>query len=227
MKTGEKAAIAVVGLLVIGMVAFGITYEPEFKQTPEFASDTPDTHASGATAQASRAIPQDITAGNLPDPESNGAKSLVLYCVQCHDLAPPTMHNAGEWQAVLARMQRYMAERRGGMLIRLIRPPEKAWQELSEYLTSHALLSLPAPTALRVENQSGKAFLDFCSQCHSAPDPTRYPADTWQNTVARMVRHMRHANKRVPDAPTSAMITDYLAQYSPITPPVAPAARAP
>jgi len=41
-----------------------------------------------------RIIPPGFTAGMLHEPDSQGARLTLRYCVQCHNLANPTMHDA-------------------------------------------------------------------------------------------------------------------------------------
>lgn len=54
-------------------------------------------------------LPPGIDAADLPDPQSRGARLMVRYCAQCHDLPPPVLHTSGEWPKVFARMNRRMA----------------------------------------------------------------------------------------------------------------------
>src|SRR5687767_9551395 len=51
-----------------------------------------------------RIIPPGFTPKMLPEPGSRGARLTQRYCVQCHNLANPAMHDAGRWPAVIQRM---------------------------------------------------------------------------------------------------------------------------
>ena len=51
-----------------------------------------------------RIIPPGFTAAMLPEPLSRGAQLTQRYCVQCHNLANPAMHDAQRWPSVVARM---------------------------------------------------------------------------------------------------------------------------
>ena len=49
-------------------------------------------------------IPPGFTAAMLPEPKSRGAELTLRYCVQCHNLANPAMHDAARWPSVVRRM---------------------------------------------------------------------------------------------------------------------------
>src|SRR4026207_2470962 len=51
-----------------------------------------------------RILPPTFASAELPEPGSEGARLTLRYCVQCHNLANPAMHNAGKWPAVIERM---------------------------------------------------------------------------------------------------------------------------
>ena len=51
-----------------------------------------------------RILPPTFEPQQLPDPKSPGAHLLVQYCVQCHNLPNPAMHQAAKWQTILERM---------------------------------------------------------------------------------------------------------------------------
>ena len=214
MKTGEKAAIGIVALLVAGMVVLGVSHEPDYKQ-----SSLDNTQEAGAgrpqpAMQPVRVIPKGLNAEALPEPASEGAKALALYCVQCHDLPPPGMHSARRWPAVLQRMRQHMQQRQGGMLIRLIRPPERQWQQLQDYLVKHGQKILTPESLDKLDSAASKVFVDYCTQCHDAPDPAGYAAGNWPRTVLRMVEHMRQAGKNMPDAGDMEAINLFLQQAS-------------
>ena len=52
-----------------------------------------------------RIIPPGFTAAMLPEPDSRGARLTLRYCVQCHNLANPAMHDAKKWPAVVERIE--------------------------------------------------------------------------------------------------------------------------
>src|SRR5262245_4585585 len=51
-----------------------------------------------------RILPPTFEASQLPEPDSRGARLTVAYCVQCHNLPNPAMHDAARWRGVVARM---------------------------------------------------------------------------------------------------------------------------
>ena len=58
-------------------------------------------------------------------------------------------------------------------------------------------------------------FDNYCSQCHSPPDPGQYGAQAWSQVVARMYGHMREfaregAAIETPTAQELSMIIAYL-----------------
>lgn len=205
MKTSEKTLMLLMALLIGGMILLGLFYEPDYTRSLQ-------TPAGGQTGGAmdSRVIPQGWRGDSLPDAQSEGARHLALYCAQCHDLPPPAMHGADEWPAIVLRMQTYMAQRQGGMLIRLLRPAEKDWQVLQAYLVQNAQQSLSAQQLAAIDDEGGLAFVKFCGQCHAVPDPRQHSPQVWARTVLRMVEQMRQAGKPVPAEDVSETIVDYL-----------------
>src|SRR5678816_603844 len=51
-----------------------------------------------------RILPPTFEAAQLPEPDSRGARLTVGYCVQCHNLPNPAMHDAARWPGVVRRM---------------------------------------------------------------------------------------------------------------------------
>jgi len=51
-----------------------------------------------------RILPPGFEAIMLPDPDSRGARLTLRYCVQCHNLANPAMHDARKWPVIVERM---------------------------------------------------------------------------------------------------------------------------
>ena len=49
-------------------------------------------------------LPPGIKPENLLEPDSLGAKLLIRYCAQCHDLPSPFMHSGEEWPVIAGRM---------------------------------------------------------------------------------------------------------------------------
>ena len=51
-----------------------------------------------------RILPPAFEPRELPEPNSRGARLLVRYCVQCHNLPSPAMHHAAKWPGIVDRM---------------------------------------------------------------------------------------------------------------------------
>jgi hypothetical protein len=51
-----------------------------------------------------RILPPTFERRQLPEPRSRGARLTLRYCVQCHNLPNPAMHDARRWPSVLERM---------------------------------------------------------------------------------------------------------------------------
>ena len=51
-----------------------------------------------------RILPPSVEPGQLPEPRSRGAALTVQYCVQCHNLPNPAMHQAEKWPRIVERM---------------------------------------------------------------------------------------------------------------------------
>lgn len=167
-----------------------------------------------STGPGTAIIPKGINPDALPDPDARGATLLVLYCAQCHDLPTPLMHTAEEWQDVVKRMQERMQVRRGGMLSRMIMPPEKDWTTLTQYLTEHAQKALNPSNLADLETPAGRAFQATCSTCHAMPDPTQHTAKEWPRVVARMKSNMRSAHLNQPDEETTSQVIGYLQTHA-------------
>src|SRR4051794_13534397 len=51
-----------------------------------------------------RILPPTFDAVQLPEPDSRGAQLTRRYCVQCHNLPNPAMHDAQKWPSIVDRM---------------------------------------------------------------------------------------------------------------------------
>ena len=174
-----------------------------------------------------RILPPGFEPAMLPEPRSHGAALTVRYCVQCHNLPNPAMHQAAKWGKVLERMAarmrghgnmgRLMREMMGG-----VRAPSKEEESvLLEYLRRHAQKPLDARKYPEAFKPSGEAFRLACRQCHVLPDPKRHTAQQWRAVVERMERNMQWMNRVVgsqpdPDEPQLRVedINRFLARYA-------------
>ncbi|HXG97940.1 MAG TPA: hypothetical protein VNJ06_12635 [Gemmatimonadales bacterium] len=180
------------------------------RQAPSQDSSTPRARNTGLNRQdelllaaANVALPPPgVTAADLPDPNSTGAKLLGTYCGQCHNVPSPQMHSATDWPSVARRMWLRME----------LLPPSQGVKSpslaerfaLLDYLTANALrvsgATLPA-------GPGREAFAQVCSRCHALPDPRVHSRADWPTVFARMEQNM--ARMQVPP-PSREQATDLL-----------------
>lgn len=146
-----------------------------------------------------RILPRTVTAGELPEPQSEGAQLAARYCVQCHHLPNPAMHTAERWKPVVERMVwRMRGEGNLGAAMKELMdgvqaPTSDEAAALTAYLQRHGQTEMdPAHPALRTE--AGQIYSIACTQCHALPDPRRHTAREWPKVVQRMRAHMAWAN---------------------------------
>lgn len=123
----------------------------------------------------------------LPQSSGPGARLLTRYCTQCHELPGPGHHTAGEWPAVLERMQVLMetSQRFRGLMGRIAAPDADERATLRAYLSNNAL----TPLRGLPHGPGAGAFASHCATCHALPDPRQHPAADWPAVVARMARN--------------------------------------
>ncbi|MGD8938218.1 MAG: hypothetical protein PVJ72_02505 [Gammaproteobacteria bacterium] len=217
MKKGEKRAFLAILLAFIGVMVFTVYYEILYQKREaekQTAAATAGEKAELKNNPGIMVIPKGLNPDALPNAESRGATMLTLYCVQCHDLPTPAMHTPQEWQIVVDRMEKEMQKRRGGILIRVMMPPEKDWQILRAYLADNAQKPLDKSQYADLDTPAGRAFESTCSQCHAAPDPTQHSPNEWARVVLRMKNNMHAAGKEMPDENTVELINDFLKAHS-------------
>ena len=154
-----------------------------------------------------RILPPTFEARQLPERDSAGAELTIRYCVQCHNLPNPAMHNAGKWSPIVERMVLRM-EGRGNlgplmsdMMAGVKAPTADEKGTLIAYLRKHAQRPLDAKRYPDVYQPQGEAFRLACSQCHVLPDPARHTAAEWRAVVARMQENMEWMNRVVGTQP--------------------------
>lgn len=154
-----------------------------------------------------RILPPGFEAGMLPEPGSEGARLNLRYCVQCHNLANPAMHEPAKWPAIVQRMVRRM--RGEGNMGRLMSemmagvkaPTEAEARTLVAYFQRQGQRALDPKRVPAVNTPAGESFRIACSQCHVLPDPARHTAKEWPAVVARMERNMEWMNRVVGSRP--------------------------
>jgi cytochrome c5 len=154
-----------------------------------------------------RIIPPGFTAAMLPEPDSPGARLTRRYCVQCHNLANPAMHDAARWPSVVRRMVPRM-EGKGNMgklmaeMMSGVEAPSLADERaIVAYLRKHAQRPLDPNRFPEVNSPAGESFRLACNQCHALPDPRRHSAANWPAVVARMQKNMEWMNRVVGSKP--------------------------
>ncbi len=161
-----------------------------------------------------RILPERLESSGLPQADTRGARLVALYCVQCHNLPNPAMHDARTWPKVVRRMVPRMEGRGnlGPLMADLMRAPgagERAMAaptpdeelEIVRYLQRHAQRGFdPAAEpeiARALERGAGRMFADACSQCHVLPDPSQHTAEEWPKVVERMRDNLEWMNRAV------------------------------
>jgi hypothetical protein len=154
-----------------------------------------------------RILPPTFNARDLPERDSAGGKLTLRYCVQCHNLPNPAMHDAARWPGVVERMVERM-EGRGNMgtlmsemMAGVKAPSAPETQTLVAYLRRHGQKPLDPRRYPDLERPEGEAFRLACNQCHVLPDPQRHSAAEWKVVVARMQDNMAWMNRVVGTKP--------------------------
>ena len=159
-----------------------------------------------------RILPPTFELQQLPAPKSRGARLLVRYCVQCHNLPNPAMHHAAKWPTIFERMvlrmrgKGNMGELMHEMMAGVRAPTEQEAGVLLAYLRKYGQRPLDPKKYPEVNLPEGRSFKLACEQCHVLPDPMRHTAAEWPAVVARMEKNMEWMNRVVgnqhpPDEP--------------------------
>jgi cytochrome c2 len=154
-----------------------------------------------------RILPPTFNVAHLPQRQSNGAKLVIAYCVQCHNLPNPAMHHVEKWPSIVQRMVLRM-EGKGNMgtlmaemMAGVKAPDAEDTKAIIRYLQRHAQKPLDPARYPELNQPSGEAFRVACNQCHVLPDPQRYTAAEWPRVVARMQQNMEWMNRVVGSKP--------------------------
>jgi cytochrome c2 len=159
----------------------------------------PTWAASPHGAMLERIVPPSLSARELPDASSEGARLTARLCVQCHHLVNPAMHTPVRWKSVVDRMVWRM---RGNgnmgalmkeMMTHFSAPTDAEVEALTHYLQKFGQAEID-PRHPALKTRAGEVFSIACSQCHALPDPARHTAREWPAVVERMKRHMSWAN---------------------------------
>ena len=154
-----------------------------------------------------RIIPPGFTAEMLPEPKSRGAQLTLRYCVQCHNLANPAMHDTARWPTVVRRMvprmegKGNMGKLMAEMMAGVEAPSLEEEQAIIAYHRKHALRPLDAKRIPEVNSARAESFRLACGQCHALPDPQMHSAKEWPAVVERMQKNMEWMNRVVGSKP--------------------------
>ena len=150
-----------------------------------------------------RIIPPGFTPGMLPEPASRGARLTRRYCVQCHNLANPAMHDAARWPSVVNRMvprmegKGNMGKLMSEMMAGVQAPSPGETRVIVAYHVKHGQNPIDPARIPEVNAPSAEPFRLACGQCHVLPDPRRHTAREWPAVVARMQKNMEWMNRVV------------------------------
>lgn len=188
---------------MIGRVAIGLVLlvGAATATTIEEAERRWASHPHGPLME--RTLPPGFPASSVPEPRSPGATLLLRYCVQCHHLPNPVMHDAERWPRVVARMVGRM-QGHGNlgavmkeMMAGVAAPTPAEAAVLVAYLKRHAMRPIAPARYPDLSAPAAQSFRLACAQCHALPDPQRYRAREWPAVVARMEQNMAWMNRVV------------------------------
>lgn len=157
----------------------------------------------GGGGPAGMRLPDGVAAGDLPAPESRGARLASRFCSGCHGIPSPGRFGAEAWPDVLDRMFGRMERmsRMSGMRNRMMRgrgmdvevenPSPEQRRRLRAYYRQHALAE--ADEARLPDLPGRPTFRNACSQCHGLPDPEARSPPQWPDVIRRMRDHMARA----------------------------------
>lgn len=171
---------------------------------------TPGVNDRLLLASARAALPPPgLTAADLPDPQSEGARAVAQFCTACHNLPTPTIHSATDWPSVMRRMWLRMELLPAGLRVPV--PTEEQRQAIVNYLLGHAL---QVSGAALPEGAGRATFSKMCSRCHALPDPRQHSTADWPAVVTRMEGRM---DQMKVDRPAQGQVSEiilYLQQAS-------------
>jgi cytochrome c5 len=154
-----------------------------------------------------RIIPPGFTPAMLPERASRGARLTQHYCVQCHNLANPAMHDAARWPSVVRRMvprmqgKGNMGKLMAEMMAGVQAPSPEETEAIVAYLVKHGQKPIDPKRIPELNAPSAEPFRLACGQCHVLPDPRRHTAKEWPAVVARMQKNMDWMNRVVGSKP--------------------------
>jgi cytochrome c5 len=153
-------------------------------------------------------VPPGVEPENLPEPDGRGARLLVRYCWQCHNLPSPAMHSAAEWPGIADRMF-YRIDRMSGMM-GIESPSQDDRAAILEYLKTNAMKSIPEASIPAAGSPGAALFKEFCTRCHALPDPKSHTPAEWAAILEKMQANMKVMNRKTMTATQQDEILVYL-----------------
>ena len=201
-----RFSVALFAVAAVATVALAQSPEEQVAQAKKRWAESP--HGP----MLERILPPTFEIAQLPERESRGAQLLIGYCVQCHNLPNPAMHQAAKWPAIFERMvvrmrgKGNMGELMREMMADVQAPTQDEAGALLAYLQRYAQKPIDPKKYPEIFGAEGRSFKLACEQCHVLPDPKRHTASEWPAVVARMERNMEWMNRIVgnqhpPDEP--------------------------
>jgi cytochrome c5 len=198
--------IGTIGVLVaLGFFAFDRQPQPGNDSGVAFAQgSSSENPMRGMMRRMMQGLvpPPGMVPERLPDPGSAGARLLIRYCGQCHDLPSPQYKTAGQWPSVFDRMLGRMQMMGGGMMGpgmmgmgRIDAPTDSEARTLLDYLQAHAMIEARPDELAGGDPADRRVFSATCSQCHVPPSPSLHAQQEWPAVVARMEGNMKLMGK--------------------------------
>src|SRR5260370_35015525 len=106
-----------------------------------------------------------------------GARLVVQYCVQCHNLPNPAMHHAEKWPAVFERMvvrmrgRGNMGELMHEMMAGVEAPTVAGAETPLPYLQKYSQRALDPQKYPAADLPRARSFKLACPPSHAPPDP--------------------------------------------------------
>ncbi len=152
---------------------------------------------------------------NLPEANSDAAKTYSKFCSQCHALPSPQRNSAENWKTLVNRMDsrtRIMSRIGGGMMgrgrVKAMSSSEK--KRVIAYLQKHGLKTLDKSTISSTDTPEFKTFERVCSQCHDLPDPSLHTKSDWSQVVRKMKNNMKEMEMSQPSVEEEKLLLKFL-----------------
>jgi cytochrome c2 len=142
-------------------------------------------------------LPPNQTAETLPSPNSDGARLMAHYCIQCHNLPSPAMKSPDQWPLIVERMQGRM-NMMGSMMGGVSVLSDMELKVLVDYLQSHGQQPIDRSRYPDLASPAGNVFQQYCQRCHVLPDPKRHTPGEWSGVVGRMKYNMNWMGVKQP-----------------------------